>query len=124
VSLRFAFYGRVSTEDAQDPDASRSWQKRRATDLITPHGGILAADYFDVGQSRSLPWRRRPEASRLLIDVASYDRSFDAVVIGEPARAFYGPQFALTFPVSRTTASACGCPRSAERSIPAPRHTT
>lgn len=99
MSLRFAFYGRVSTEDAQDPEASRSWQKRRAMDLITPHGGVLAADYFDVGQSRSLPWKRRPEASRLLADVAASDRSFDAVVIGEPARAFYGPQFALTFPV-------------------------
>ncbi|WP_122496963.1 recombinase family protein [Mycobacterium attenuatum] len=99
MSLRFAFYGRVSTEDAQDPEASRSWQKRRAMDLIAPQGGVLAADYFDVGQSRSLPWKRRPEASRLLADVASRDRGFDAVVIGEPARAFYGPQFALTFPV-------------------------
>ncbi|CDM77190.1 Recombinase [Mycobacterium marinum] len=99
VSLRFAFYGRVSTEDAQDPEASRSWQKRRALDLITPHGGVLVSDYFDVGQSRSLPWKRRPEASRLLADVTARDRGFDAVVIGEPARAFYGPQFALTFPV-------------------------
>ena len=98
MTLTFAFYGRVSTEDAQDPEASRSWQKRRAIDLITPHGGVLAADYFDVGQSRSLPWKRRPEASRLLADVASNDRRFDAVVIGEPARAFYGPQFGLTFP--------------------------
>ena len=43
MSLRFAFYGRVSTEDAQDPEASRSWQKRRAIDLISPHGGVLAA---------------------------------------------------------------------------------
>lgn len=99
MSLRFAFYGRVSTEDAQDPEASRSWQKRRALDLIAPHGGVLSADYFDVGQSRSLPWKRRPEASRLLVDVAARDRGFEAVVIGEPARAFYGPQFALTFPV-------------------------
>ena len=99
MSLRFAFYGRVSTEDAQDPEASRSWQKRRAIDLITPHGGVLVSDYFDVGQSRSLPWKRRPEASRLLADVTARDRGFDAVVIGEPARAFYGPQFALTFPV-------------------------
>lgn len=99
MSLRFAFYGRVSTEDAQDPEASRGWQKRRALDLISPHGGVLVTDYFDVGQSRSLPWKRRPEASRLLVDVAARDRSFDAVVIGEPARAFYGPQFALTFPV-------------------------
>lgn len=99
MSLRFAFYGRVSTEDAQDPEASRSWQKRRALDLISPHGGVLVSDYFDVGQSRSLPWKRRPEASRLLADVTGRDRRFDAVVIGEPARAFYGPQFALTFPV-------------------------
>lgn len=99
MSLRFAFYGRVSTEDAQDPEASRSWQKRRAIDLIAPHGGVLAADYFDVGQSRSLPWKRRPEAPRLLADVACPDHNFDAVVIGEPARAFYGPQFALTFPI-------------------------
>ncbi|VAZ96638.1 hypothetical protein LAUMK35_03411 [Mycobacterium pseudokansasii] len=35
----------------------------------------------------------------LLADVTGRDRGFDAVVIGEPARAFYGPQFALTFPV-------------------------
>lgn len=99
MTIRFAFYGRVSTEDAQDPEASRSWQKRRAVDLIAPHGGVVVADYFDVGQSRSLPWKRRPEASRLLSDVTTRDRGFDAVVIGEPARAFYGPQFALTFPV-------------------------
>jgi site-specific DNA recombinase len=87
------------TEDAQDPEASRSWQKRRAMELIAPHGGTLVADYFDVGQSRALPWKRRPEASRLLADVARRDCGFDAVVIGEPARAFYGPPFALTFPV-------------------------
>ncbi|WP_234884495.1 recombinase family protein [Mycolicibacterium aubagnense] len=97
--MRFAFYGRVSTEDAQDREASRSWQKRRAVDLIAPHGGAIVTDYFDIGQSRSLPWKRRPEASRLLADVTTRDRGFDAVVIGEPARAFYGPQFALTFPV-------------------------
>ena len=82
MSLRFAFYGRVSTEDAQDPEASRSWQKRRAIDLISPHGGVLAADYFDIGQSRSLPWKRRPEASRLLADVTSRGRGFDAVARG------------------------------------------
>lgn len=42
---------------------------------------------------------RRTEASRLLSDLAGGDRTFDAVVIGEPARAFYGSQFALTFPL-------------------------
>lgn len=97
--MRFAFYGRVSTEDAQDPASSRAWQLRRATDLIIPNGGSVVAEYFDIGQSRSLPWKRRPEASRLLADLTNSDRSWEAVVIGEPARAFYGGQFALTFPV-------------------------
>jgi site-specific DNA recombinase len=74
-ATRFAFYGRVSTEDAQDPAASRAWQLRRATDLIGPTGGQVVAEYFDIGQSRSLPWKRRPESSRLLDDIASADRA-------------------------------------------------
>jgi len=97
--MRFAFYGRVSTEDAQDPSASRAWQLRRANDLILGAGGQVVAEYFDVGQSRSLPWKRRPEANRLLLDLPRGDRGWDAVVIGEPARAFYGGQFGLTFPL-------------------------
>ncbi|MEI6454349.1 MAG: recombinase family protein, partial [Actinomycetes bacterium] len=96
---RFAFYGRVSTEDQQDPASSRQWQLARATSLIEPHGGVVVAEYFDIGTSRSLPWKRRPESARLLEDLARLDRGFDAVVIGEPARAFYGNQFGLTFPV-------------------------
>jgi len=35
----------------------------------------------------------------LLADVASADREFEGIVIGEPQRAFYGNQFGLTFPV-------------------------
>jgi DNA invertase Pin-like site-specific DNA recombinase len=35
----------------------------------------------------------------LLRDLANPDRGFDAVVIGEPQREFYGNQFGLTFPV-------------------------
>lgn len=97
--MRFAFYGRVSTEDAQDPAASRAWQLRRANDLIVGADGQVVAEYFDVGQSRSLPWKRRPQASRLLGDLADPDRGWEAVVIGEPARAFYGGQFGLTFPL-------------------------
>lgn len=96
---RFAFYGRVSTEDQQDPEASRGWQIGRARALIEPAGGVVVAEYFDIGQSRSLPWKRRPEATRLLADLALPSRAFDAVVIGEPQRAFYGNQFGLTFPV-------------------------
>ncbi|MDA8043692.1 MAG: recombinase family protein [Actinomycetota bacterium] len=97
--MRFAFLGRVSTEDAQDPEASRGWQLRRARSLIEPQGGVIVAEFFDIGQSRSLPWSRRPEASRLLTALKDHDRGFEAVVIGEPQRAFYGNQFSLTFPV-------------------------
>jgi site-specific DNA recombinase len=95
----FAFYGRVSTEDQQDPASSRAWQLRRALELVEPAGGTIVVEFFDVGQSRSLPWKRRPEASRLLQLLRSPDRGFEAVSIGEPQRAFYGAQFALTFPL-------------------------
>jgi site-specific DNA recombinase len=97
--MRFAFYGRVSTEDQQDPKASRNWQITRARQLIAPAGGEIVAEFFDVGQSRSLPWSRRPEAAKLLDTIGDPGRGFDAVVIGEPQRAFYGNQFGLTFPV-------------------------
>ena len=95
--MRFAFKGRVSTEDQQDPESSRAWQLSRARSLIEPTGGVIVAEYFDIGQSRSIPWRRRPQASALLRDLANPDRGFDAVVIGEPQREFYGNQFGLTF---------------------------
>lgn len=96
---RFAFYGRVSTEDNQDPDASRAWQLRRARGLIEPRGGVIVAEFFDVDKSRSIPWSRRPYASALIGELKSLQRSFDAVVIGEPHRAFYGNQYSLTFPI-------------------------
>lgn len=95
----FAFYGRVSTEDQQDPASSRAWQLRRALELIEPAGGAIVTEFFDIGQSRSLPWKRRPEAYKLLELLRSPDRGFEAVAIGEPQRAFYGAQFALTFPL-------------------------
>jgi hypothetical protein len=95
----FAFLGRCSTEDQQDPESSRGWQRSRAVALIEPRGGVIVAEYFDVGESRSLPWQRRPQASALLRALRDPQRGFDAVVIGEPHRAFYGNQFGLTFPL-------------------------
>lgn len=97
--MRFAFYGRVSTEDQQDPTSSKGWQLSRARALIEPHGGDVVTEFFDIGQSRSLPWKRRPEAAALLDAFRDPNRGFGGVVIGEPARAFYGNQFGLTFPV-------------------------
>ncbi|MFI0411931.1 recombinase family protein [Actinomadura sp. 3N508] len=97
--IKLAFWGRCSTEDRQDPEASRAWQYSRAEQLVTPRGGVIVAEYFDVDKSRSIPPARRPQASLLLAELASPDRAFDAVVVGEPQRAFYGNQFGNTFPL-------------------------
>jgi site-specific DNA recombinase len=48
---------------------------------------------------RSLPWSRRPEASRLLADFADPHREWRRLVTGEPQRAVSGAQFQLVFPV-------------------------
>jgi site-specific DNA recombinase len=85
---RFAFYGRVSTEDQQDPGASRGWQLARARSLIEPHSGEIVIEFFDQGQSRSKPWQRRPQGSALLAALRNPQRGFDAIVVGELARAF------------------------------------
>jgi DNA invertase Pin-like site-specific DNA recombinase len=97
--IKFGFYGRVSTEDQQDPQSSRSWQLTRSRALIEPRGGVIVAEFFDVDKSRSVPWQRRPEATALLAELKNKQREFDAVVIGEPHRAFYGNQYGLTFPL-------------------------
>jgi site-specific DNA recombinase len=60
---RFAFYGRVSTEDWQDPVTSR------------------------------------PQAAALVAGLADPDRGWDAIVIGEYERAFYGGQYASMAPL-------------------------
>ncbi len=98
-TTRFASWERVSTEDRQDPESSRAWQYARGKALIEPHGGVIVAEFFDIDKSRSIPPQRRPEASKLLAALADPNRGFDAVVVGEPQRAFYGNQFGNTFPL-------------------------
>ena len=99
MTFRAAFYARVSTEDRQSPADSIAWQRSVAAALIGAHDGHIVAEYLDVGVSRSLPWSRRPEATRLLGDCARQDRGFDALVIGEPQHAFAGTQYGLTAPI-------------------------
>jgi site-specific DNA recombinase len=91
--LRFAFYGRVSTEDCQDPVTSRALQWDQAGALVAGHDQIVA-EFFDIGQSRTLAWARRPRAAALVAELADPDRGWDAIVIGEYERAFYASQYA------------------------------
>jgi DNA invertase Pin-like site-specific DNA recombinase len=96
--LRFAFYGRVSTEDWQDSESSRARQREQAGALVRGHGQIVA-EFFDAGQSRTVAWGRRPQAAALVAQLADPGRGWDAIVIGEYERAFYGSQYAHMAPL-------------------------
>jgi hypothetical protein len=96
--LRFAFYGRVSTEDWQEPESSRARQLQQAVMLVAGRG-VIVSEFFDTGESRVLPWARRPRAAALVAQLADPGRGWDAIVIGEYERAFYGSQYALMAPL-------------------------
>ena len=96
--LRFVFYGRVSTEDWQDPVTSRARQREQAEALVRGHG-VIVAEFFDAGQSRTVAWGRRPEAAALVAQLADPGRGWDAIVVGEYERAFYGSRHATMAPL-------------------------
>jgi site-specific DNA recombinase len=96
--LRFVFYGRVSTEDWQDPVTSRARQREQAGALVRGRG-VIVAEFFDVGESRTVAWGRRPQAAALVAQLADPDRGRDAIVAGEYERAFYGSQYAVMAPL-------------------------
>jgi hypothetical protein len=98
-SLRFVFYGRVSTEDWQDPESSRARQREQAGALVRGHGGVIVAELFDVGQSRAVAWGRRTQAAALIAQLADPYRGWDAIVVGEYERAFYGAHYAMMAPL-------------------------
>ena len=93
-----AVYGRCSTEDNQDPETSRGWQVGNARKFVEPFGARVVAEYFDIGQSRSVPWDRRTEAGRLLVALKNPNRGWNAVVVGEGTRCWFGNQFSLVAP--------------------------
>ena len=96
--FRFAFYGRVSTEDWQDPVTSRARQREQAEALVRGHGHIVA-EFFDVGETRKLAWGRRPQSAALVAQLPDPDRGWDAIVIGEYERGFCGSQYAAMAPL-------------------------
>ncbi len=93
-----AFYGRCSTEDNQDPETSRGWQLGTARKFVEPLGGSVVAEFFDTGQSRSVPWERRHEGHRLLAALKDPDRDWHGLVVGEGTRCWFGNQFSLIAP--------------------------
>ncbi|GAB2984428.1 recombinase family protein [Amycolatopsis acidiphila] len=58
----------------------------------------MAAEFFDVGQSRSVPWERRGEAAQLLAALKNPTPGWNAVVVGEGTRCWLGNQFSLVAP--------------------------
>jgi hypothetical protein len=76
-----AFYGRCSTEDNQDPETSRAWQLGNAQKFVEPLGGRIVAEYFDIGQSRSVPWERRDVAFQLITELKNPNRKWAGVVV-------------------------------------------
>ena len=96
-ALRFALYGRVSTEDWHDrrprgpgsgsrpsPWSAGAGASRRSSSTLGRAGrGVGAA----------------PQAAALVAALADPDRGWDAIVIGEYERAFCGAQYALMAPL-------------------------
>jgi hypothetical protein len=77
---------------------SRARQREQADALVRGHG-VIVAEFFDAGQSRTVAWARRPEAAALVALLADPDRGWDAIVVGEYERAFYGSQYAAMAPL-------------------------
>ena len=97
--IPFASWKRVSTEDRQDPESSRAWaaRPRQVADRAARRG-----DRDRVLRHRQVPLNPAPATPRgcqALAVLADPNRGFDAVVVGEPQRAFYGNQFGNTFPL-------------------------
>jgi len=67
--------------------------------MLTGGHGTIVAEFFDTGESRTLPWARRPQSAALVAALADPERGWNAVVIGEYERAFYGNQYASMAPL-------------------------
>jgi site-specific DNA recombinase len=64
-----ALYKRLSAEDHQDPVTSLARQREQSAALMAGQGQIVA-EFFDIGQSRTLAWARRPQAATLVAALA------------------------------------------------------
>jgi site-specific DNA recombinase len=93
TTSRFAFYGRVSTEDAQDPSLSIPRQLATCKRALEPAGGEIVARYWDIESGRKALQDRGSgaDASEVavpreggltdLLEAAANGRPFDAVIV-------------------------------------------
>jgi site-specific DNA recombinase len=94
VTLRFAWWGWVSTEDQQDPTLSVPRQLHNSRSALPP-GAVIVAHFFDVESGRkdldargnssaherlSIPIPREGGINDLLTEAAAPGRRFDAVI--------------------------------------------
>ena len=98
TGLRFAFYGRTSTAEFQDPVTSRAWQREMAESVIVGHGmiagGVLRRRVFTSGAVGAAAAGGGAAGA----GARARMRSFDAVVVGEFERAFTDRQFDMRSP--------------------------
>ncbi len=89
----FAFYGRVSTDDAQDPSLSIPRQLTACERALEPGGGEIVTCFWDIESGRKALAERghgadgsavkvpRDGGLRDLLHAATNGRSFDAVIV-------------------------------------------
>jgi hypothetical protein len=65
------------------PNQHRVWQLGNARKFVEPLGGRVVVEFFDIGQSRSVPWERRAHASQMLAALKDPGRGWSAIVVGE-----------------------------------------
>jgi DNA invertase Pin-like site-specific DNA recombinase len=95
TTMRFAFYGRVSTDDAQDPSLSIPRQLGACEHAIRPSAGEVVAHYWDIESGRKdlaqrgngadptgfgVPVPRDGGLGELLLSAAN-GRPFEAVIV-------------------------------------------
>jgi site-specific DNA recombinase len=93
--MKFAFYGRVSTEDAQDPSLSLPRQLAACEHIVRQAGGEVTACYWDIESGRKSLSDRGTGADRVrfavelpregglpeLLQAVENGGSFDAVIV-------------------------------------------
>ena len=48
--------------------------------MLVAGRGAIVAEFFDTGESRVLPWARRPQAAALVAALADPGRGWDAAI--------------------------------------------